>query len=110
MKSDGLAAIDAEAEGYDEIVIDLGGVTGDAPEPLPPAEAWEAFEGVLWAYALAGVRQDVTEALGDLEEAVRDGRRPTPSQVRQARLALEQAEQLVEEQYAPLAGEAVRGP
>lgn len=125
----GLAVIDSDATGYDEIVLDIGDGHGDTPaagrdayadlddavdrdeEPLPPAEAYEAFEGLLWAYALATIRQEAAEALFPLEEAVRDGRRPAPEQVRTARSALQEAESLVEEYYAPLAaGEATRRP
>lgn len=87
-------------------VVDLSEVSGEAPDPLPPREAWAAFEPLLWAYYLAHVRQQCSAALGDLEDRVRDGERPLPSEVRAARSALEQAEDLVD-RYGELArGEA----
>lgn len=108
--SDGLAVIEHTADGFDAPVIDLAAVYGEAPpeapahEPLPAAEAWETFEPLLWAYALAKIRQDIPEAIYPLEEAVREGRRPAPEDVRDAWQALLAAEELVEEYYAPLAG------
>lgn len=121
----GLATIGPTAEDYDEVVLDLDAVTGDAPargrdeyvdvaadvdaEPLPPAEAWATFDPLLWAYALASIRQETADALGELEDAVRDGRRPTPEEIDRARGALQEAESLVEEYYVPLAADSGGG-
>lgn len=98
----------------EEAVVGLSRVFGEAApvcpcatshDGLPPAEAWDAFEGLLWSHALAWTRQEVTDALAECEEAVRDGRRPTGEQIRTARHALEQGEALVD-RYEAVATEA----
>lgn len=109
----------------EEPIVDLADVYGDAPaepgpsgyvhaeallpaewgrgEPLPAAERYETFETCLWAYYLAPVRDEASSALYALEEAVRDGRRPSASEVRAARRSLNTARALVERHYASLA-------
>jgi len=108
-----LAVIDGDADGYDEVVLDLAAVTGAAPgdedvapaEPIPPAELWDASERYLWAYVLAEHRQTADDALYALEDAVRDGRRPTAAEITQAREAFDQARALLEDYYADLAAD-----
>lgn len=70
---------------------------------LPPSVAWATFGSLVWSHVLAPCRQDVAEALHDLEAAVKAGERPQASDVREARRALDEARALVEEQYADLA-------
>jgi hypothetical protein len=74
----------------------------DAVEALPPAEAWLVFRRSLWAYYMAYVRQEAGEAVHALEARVRDGERPTREEVRDARRAVRDLEDLVD-QYAVLA-------
>ena len=88
------------------MVGDLGGVTGDAPEPLPAAERWEAFEGLLAAYVPMEHRQAVSDALYEPEAAIREWRRPRDEDVTAAREALDHARALLMEHYAPLATDA----
>lgn len=110
----GLAAIEPVAAGYVEPVVDLGECRGEGPvadgddavgahEPLTDAEAWAAFGTRVYCHVLEPARQAANEALGDLADAVHDGRRPTAAQVRGARRALDEARDLVETHYAALA-------
>lgn len=106
--SGGLETIEHTVDGYDEIVLDLGDVRGDASittdeEPLPASEAWDEFATLVYCHALEPARQEVGRAMGHLADAIRDETRPTAEQVREARRALDNARALVEDHYADLA-------
>lgn len=125
MAADSLADLDPDADRYEEPVVDLAAVTGDAPpegdhdgddyrdlagavgeEPLTAAERWTESEGLLWSHVLEPRRSAVDEALYELEAAVREGRRPTAAEVAAAREACDRARSLLEEYYAALAVDA----
>jgi len=78
-------------------------------EALPADEAWETFASLLQPYALGFVRQDLDDALFTLERCVEDDVRPTTREVRDARMAIEAAQHLIEEHYAPVAAEGGDG-
>lgn len=79
-------------------------MTDDHPgDPLPPEEAWAQFDTALYCWFLEPARDDVSEALAALADAVHDGHRPTREQVDAARTALDRAREVLEDHYAELA-------